>query len=628
MRRSKLTQVGGSQIDNSLDIGALSRDINKQTLANAEHGSIIQDANGNFGLVVDMDHKPVMEEDGFTKLFRLGDINDPLFDATAIKTDVTVDVNELMKKKFGEHSEQYQLLLHTQQAFSMFTYGPKGMVLKDDPAAINYQQKIEAIRNGKVRLPTVKEYEEQKKALAQQKNEKKEEVKKPMNTNQEQPTTNIPDNSKITPIVQPQPAVIDPNANVIGVEKITKPEPPKEPVVQVQQQTPQAIQQPPEPQVINIAAVEQQNKGIVSTANNEPDESVVESPVVIKLPASEAPTFIEKLPEDIKEKVSVAKTIEVHAVELANVPVATRRIQSLNEYRSVLPKKVAGNLVQKVLINSGYIATVKGASSLEMASILPDAETGIPDWAKRVQFAYDHLVDTSIGHLTYAKFAQETSSMDIDTLIAATFQASEPDIREMVAVCGNENCRSEYKVKFSISSMWDDSGFSRETIEYFNRIVESKDDAIVAREVHGDAPVMRVDYLQFGDKYFGFKHSDAAMAVNYYPVAQTLAKKYNASVALYAAFVKESRFEENGETFTTNSPEVITQMMLELDDAEQSAIKDYITTKIPEYDQYDFKLKPIGEQQEFVCPKCGRREKFIRTSPESMVFQKASVAGL
>ena len=337
---------------------------------------------------------------------------------------------------------------------------------------------------------------------------------------------------------------------------------------------------------------------------------------------------METLPGELKEKVKNTAALEVRSIVMADVPVATRTIETITDFKNLLPKKVVGNLVKKVLINSGYIATVEGASSLDMATIAYDPKTEVPDYPKMIQFAYDHLVNTSIGQLTYPKFVKETSAQDIIVLIAAIYQASEPDAKTMMVQCGNQRCRDTHEITFSVSNMWDTSEFDEETINYFNEIVEAEDNIFKAREVHSRAPVMKIDYLKFDDMYFGLKHTDAGTAGIYFPAASLIATKYNASITVYVAFVKEVRFDVNGIVYASSDPEVICQALKNIsNDDNQVALRNYIINDIKEYKNYQFKMKPLVPGESFVCKKCGHADESIDIKPETLVFQKASATG-
>lgn len=648
MRRSTLLQA--TTKNDSVNIDSLAdkmgMDIGYKTLDEASHGEIITLEDGISGLVIDLQEEfnQRYRDEKMELMEKVADEKDQLFDHIAVDSKPKVDAAELIKKKFGEKSDNYMKVKELQMEFSKYTFGPEGLLPVGDQRAIDYAKKIEALRSGKVRLPTVTEYEQQLKELEE---ERRREAIMEIN------------NQNLTPLTppqtqpqQPEPQIqksadraIDPNTPVVGVQPLAVPkkEISQEPAQTVPQYTQQKepdaqapIQQTGKPkttpiQPINIARLQAAKNGTLPEQQVTPEPEPVVQPepqIVLNVPAEQAATLVENLPSELKEKVNASAVLEVRAVVMKDVPVATRTIDNLTQFKNIMPRKVVGSLVKKVLINSGYIVTVEGASSLEMATIAYDPDTQYPDWPKRVQFAFDHIVSSSIGDLTFTKFVQETSSTDIDVIIAAIYQASEPDVKKMMVICGNKRCRSTHEVTFSVSNMWDVSGFDEETILYFNEIVEAEDNIFAAREVHNRAPVMKVDYLQFDNMYFAVKHSDAAMAVIYFPQAINLAKEYNEAVAIYAAFIREVRFVEGDQTYNSFAPEVICQALLNItDDKGQVAIQKYITDNVKEYKNYEYFMKPLKEGDFFSCSKCGRVDEKIPVKPDTLVFRKANVAG-
>lgn len=654
MRRSTLSTI--TQKDTPLNVDDLAdkmgMDINApKTLADASHGEFITLEDGTTGLVVDLDEEfnQRYRDEKMDLMSRVASEGDQLFDCIAVDANPKVNAAEVIKKKFGEKSDEYMRLIELQTEFSKYTFGPKGLVPMGDPMAKDYAEKIEAVRTGKVRLPTVSEYEKQLKEL-------EEERKATMEGNYQ--------NQQIQPLSQPvqeppaqapvpeQPAPpakreIDPNTPVVGVQALASPksqtpventkspdqsEPTADNLIQLPAPTEPPVQQqkPAQIQPINIARAQAAQNGALPEQSAPAQKEVAPPPdpsVIISVDAKEVPTFIETMPPELKEKVKTTATLEVRSVTMKDVPVATRTISSLTQFKNVMPRKVVGNLVQKVLINSGYIVTVEGASSLEMATIAYDPETQYPDWPKRIQFAFDHIVNTSIGDLTFPQFIQETSASDVDVIIAAIYQASEPDIKKMTVICGNKRCRSTHEVTFSVANMFDTSEFDDDTIKYFNEIVAAQNNIYEAREVHSRAPVMEVHFLRFDNMYFALKHTDAEMASNYFPQATELANKYNPALMIYVAFIKEVRFEEE-EVYTSSSPEVFCQALLNVtDDEGQLAIQNFIMDNVKEFKSYKYFMKPVKEGDSFVCKKCGKVDTMIAVNPDTLVFRKANVAG-
>lgn len=167
-RRGELmTSMNVSQAVKRLDQAATTQPIATQGDATADNKiRVVKDDNGNFVWEVTMEtpqERMARLDERYRRVLQLADQKDALFDNNAIQYDPhKKDPVEILREKKGKYDPHVITLSNIKRAFSGFDYGPKGLVPKDSEDAKKFKLATDAVRAGRVVLPTVTEYNKQK----------------------------------------------------------------------------------------------------------------------------------------------------------------------------------------------------------------------------------------------------------------------------------------------------------------------------------------------------------------------------------------------------------------------------------------------------------------------------------
>lgn len=445
-----------------------------------------------------------------------------------------------------------------------------------------------------------------------------------MDMNRQEPQTPVMQPNPPQPPTQQQPEPIEQRMDTNNGTLAPSALPPKRGEAEV------AAKQAQKVQPLNLAKMEDevkaqatQNPGspVQQNAPEEPDQNVVQ----FNVEAKQTNSFYASLPDADKEKVRAAKVIKINETELKDIPTSIRTIDSLSEYRKILPRRISGEYVEVVLPNSGYIATMGASGSLAMATILPDPNTNQIDFQKRYQFCFNNLVNTSIGMLSFSDFVLQTSPQDLDAMIGAIYRASCPPTQKITLNCGNPKCGKDYDITFNTNDLIDVDAFSNDTKIQINKIIEARDVLGKAKEVHNEAPVMvSKTYKLSDDLYITVKAMDGQMTIERFPLMQQITDQYGQLSAFLSLYVKEVRRlitpegADKPEWFTINDPITIADEFYNMTDEQLDVVRVAID-ELQVYDSYQYSFKGP-----YHCPHCGREELKVACPLDELVFQKVS----
>lgn len=361
------------------------------------------------------------------------------------------------------------------------------------------------------------------------------------------------------------------------------------------------------------AALQKNQQNSVPPKIDSPQKTV-EQPVEFNVPAEKAEDFYNALPQDDKAKVAKAKVIRINEIHDVSVPMSDKIIATRDEYRRIVKRKVAGEFVEVPLANSGYIATLKPAPTMAIASIIPDDIDAIgntvPDFGKRYQFVYDHLVTTSVGQMSYNGFLNRTAHTDLEALLWGIYRASSPDT-ELMVTCSNSKCHKGHRHKFSPDNVVNLAMISNATKAQINRIIAARDVEGDAKIVHNEAPAVNLKTYELNPYLFvSIKTPDAQMMIERVPIAETIISRYSQTIFGILCFVKEMRvsYDEGKQWYTITDPGLICEEVYNMSDDELEILLT-VTGDIADqqFDGYSFKIPgPI------VCPHCGNVDPEIR----------------
>lgn len=670
-------------------------------LSDVQHGTFVKDEHGNVGIVVDNDYqlRKIAENDEELKLMRmLTDDNDPLFDnlRNREKVDTVNHIDEYIAKH--PKSEQALKLKEIKEAFAEWdccAIDERGAVLapKDSPRCKAYRAAMDAVRTGKVRLPTVDEYEKQKKEAEEKAAKAKEEakLKKPRQPKQQvQQTKQLQQEPIPEPVKNPQ-EVVEPVDNTpktrlqyneeaqkmsesdrkaiieqagadpaLAQASTPKPVKPKtqrvvmdgknnsisvvnagvDPMLEAMNKPVEAqpvtnveatVAPPPQAKspVLNMAEAEM----AMAEIDQQPiEEEVAEASVTIEVPEAKAATFMATLPSDIKEKVETAEKVKVNFVGEVSLPNTVRRLTNVNQYRKVAPKNTGDGVTMVTLMNSGYVGYFRPVGSLEWSLLSPvqDDEGGVeyPDVGKIAQFAYNHLVSTSLGPMSYIEFCENTSYDDLNHIIYTLMRASQPDEQSVVLVCPKKTCQKEYATKYSIAALPNYSAMEDDAKAQIQKVSSVKDVIEDAKEVHEESPVMKklVWTSKSTGTIFILKNFDISMVVDRFPVLETIRDEYGETAAILVQFTVEvyvkvdNTGDDSKDYAVSNDPSVICEEYFRLTPEEVMELEGPLGA-IPRFTPIVYSMK--GRH---VCSHCGHALENPRQDILNLVFHMALTA--
>lgn len=630
-----ITRDENIDVKKALDIAKKANDSKQQKseqaekdMSNYKHGDIYLEEGKVAGIVIEKEHRleQIAKGDGTLNAVRdLGDEGDILFekmDGDCHKSDLSQDPALEFIKQHPD-SEAAMKLVDVKRAFQDFGMTADGVASNDDPRAKLYQEALEKVRTGEIVLPSVSEYDQQLRDR-----EKRRQEVTIINKPKEPPKVE----QKVEPVVETSvdeevPTIDDKEDDTMNNENMTelidgaiKEDPLMSASTEIK--TPK---QEEKKKVLDLAALED-NLYNTSAPKEQPKPEVKEEPVVIEVPESKAETFMQNIPDAVKDKVQTSKVVKVNFTRDINLPKATKRFTNIDGYRRVAPKNVCASFVARILVNSGYIGYFKGCGSLQWSTLSPALDEPEPtiDSGKLAQFCYDQLVSTSLGKISYRKFLEQTSSEDVPAMLHAIMQASLPDEQSVIMACGKRSCQKEFDATYRISELPDIDNIPEDVKKYVARISKAKDIVEDAKEIHDESPVMqRVQYTRNnGRTILVFKHRDLANIIDRAPAMDGLIERYGESAALIGAYIDEiylniGKEGEDDDWYRTSDPTIICEELYKLSTTELDEIR-AIIQEIPSLETIKYSLKG-----DFECPHCHTTTHNPEQDIMSLVFQVA-----
>lgn len=583
--------------DESIDVDQLmnmanrtpeqSEDVQEKEESNS-HGDYVDLGDEGVGIVIDTDHEKnkLLESVRNEKMEALIDESVPTYEKLGATPSTShVDYGAMLMKE-NPNSEDARSIMEVKEAFANFSPSINGLAPKDSEQAKAYEDAMNALRSGEYVLPTVEQYNQQKLEIERK---KEQEAQKKM---EEQ-------NTKQNPEVHEQKVI-----NLAAMEERAN-----------ANNAPVPTQQP-------------QQEAHVSAQNIAPKE-VTE----FRVPEGKVTEFVDTLRPEEREKVETSKVIEVKEVREVEVPVVTKTVTSLDQYKRIASKKVTAEAVEVPLLNSGYVAVVKGCGSLEMASILPNIEDmEWEDYSKLYTFCYSNLVSASIGYLSYTRFCIVTSPDDLPAMIHAILRASVPDEQSVTLTCGAEKCGKDYDITYSLSELADLDTVGEESLKRIDELMSVKNVLEDARRVQEQSPVMVQKYINVGNgKIVCLRNPNGPITVERtnQELINRISTKYSEFIVIFLMYVEKIIIEIEGEDGKTDkaalvNPEVIAEEIQTFSDTQLEILKEEMN-KLHSYPQYTYSFKGKNNKP-ITCPHCHLENKRIPCKVQQLVFQRVSRA--
>ena len=382
--------------------------------------------------------------------------------------------------------------------------------------------------------------------------------------------------------------------------------------------------------VLNLAEAQDAVAEAAEKATATPPQTEQQEPItVINVPQGEVDNVIRQLPLDTYDKVVTSKSIQVNEVELKDVPVATRTVTNIDDYRALKARRTTkkdSEVTERVLINSGIIVTVKAATSMEMATIFKNTMYDETDWSKMYQFCYQHTVMTSVGKPSYNDFVAKVSPRDIETVLDGIYEISETDERNVELNCGEGEggCGKQYTAKFEVKKLANVNRLPEKSIRRVKEIVDARNDPMKAKEIQKNSPTCLVKCAQLGDRTVHIRPTTGHMMIERIDQINNIANRYNQLIALLILYIEKItitlppvRDDVPADSFDIVDTESLCEELKSLDDDELEQIKYIVAEKLDDYESVTYSLKG-----QFVCPHCQMVKTEVPCSISDLVFQR------
>ena len=413
-----------------------------------------------------------------------------------------------------------------------------------------------------------------------------------------------------------------------------------EPVENAGEVTPQQTEEPEyreEPQQqqrahqpINLADMEEAYEEAKEAPVMTPEEEAEEKQTITEfnVPAEEAGTFLKSMPLEAYDKVVQSKSIKVNKVELRSVPVASRRVESIADYRALKQRRSANKpteVAERVLINSGFIITLKPATSMEMSVIFKSMVDNETDWRKTYEFCYEHTISTTIGKLSFDQFIADVSPADLETILHGIYEVSEPGNRKIQVMCGlgDGGCGAPYEVTIDTSTLPSIDKLPERSKERIKEIIEVRHDIQKAKELQLNSPTVDVKVVKLDDRYLYIRTTTGHMIIERTDRLAEIQENYGPFIALLIMYVEKITIEysvredSEPEVIDLTDVDIICEELKSLSDDDLDNIKTLIADELNDYEPVRYSLKG-----QFTCPNCGLTKTEIGCQISDLIFQK------
>lgn len=376
----------------------------------------------------------------------------------------------------------------------------------------------------------------------------------------------------------------------------------------------------------------EERRAAAAQVQPEPEEAdeTIEQPDImhVTVPEGGAKEFAQNMPKELYEKFQASKSVQIEEVELKSIPSVTKRITDIADYRKVCnvrPTYVAGELAERVLLNSGIVIILKSATSIEMASMYPNSprSTDEYDLEKVFRFIYRHTVDTSIGKLSYNEFKDTVSPLDVNTALEGIYSISEQAERTVLLNCVTDDddpipgCGGGFEYKIKTNSLPDPNSLPEESVLRLKEIINARNNFEDAKRIQETSPASTVKVAKIGDRYIFVRSTTARRAIEIDAKSEKL-KTYPMIVPHFLTVVDSIRIESETEVSCIDTVELLAEEIAHMSDTELEMLRQF-AANIKEYRTMTFSIKGP-----YTCPLCGKVYKNAELSTMmTLIFQIA-----
>lgn len=225
-------------------------------------------------------------------------------------------------------------------------------------------------------------------------------------------------------------------------------------------------------------------------ASREIDERFEEAIVIIdKSGMGAAPVFTAEEREKM-ERVNKITLQEVESIDLETIVIKKTK-KSLDSIAKRQPSIMTSEVV---LPASGYKATMQGASTYEIVSLMTDASNAIIDAQTKWSIIHSKIVTTSLGVLSFNDFLRMTAAIEFETFVYGLLNATYPQDDKFPIRC--TDCKKQFDYHYQVRSLLRAEKMSDKIKNTVAMIVDNSYTEEGAKQVHKTAPVNLVKRIR------------------------------------------------------------------------------------------------------------------------------------
>jgi hypothetical protein len=325
-------------------------------------------------------------------------------------------------------------------------------------------------------------------------------------------------------------------------------------------------------------------------------------------------------PEE-REKLEKAKTIRLEEVETVNIKQFKTKKSKKANLDNILKRQPSVHTTPVVLPASGYTASLKGASTYELISLMGSSENALLDTETKWSVLHSKLAQTSLGEMNFNDFLRATAAVDYNTLIYGLLCATYPDDDTLPLNCANDKCNKQFEHKYSVRSLLRAEKMTDKLQGLVAKVVDGAHTEETAKKVHEEASVSLTKSITLPVSGFVFDiYVQSAHELIYNSIkglTENEEEKYNQasilSTVVKTAYVPDPDIA--GDYFEYDEAMDITKIIYSLQDTDILVLSKQ-SELILEDLSFDFGLMNVK------CPHCGHYREEVPFDIESILFYR------
>lgn len=325
-------------------------------------------------------------------------------------------------------------------------------------------------------------------------------------------------------------------------------------------------------------------------------------------------------PEE-REKLEHAKKIRLEEVETVNIKKFKTKKSKKNNLDNILKRQPAVHSTNIVLPASGYTASIAGASTYELISLMQSSENALIDTETKWSVIHNKLTQTSLGKMNFNDFLRATSAVDYNIFIYGLLCATYPNDDKLPLNCANEKCGKTFEHEYQVRGLLRAEKMSDKLLNLVAKVVDGSHTAELAKQVHEESSVNQVKTIKLPNSGYVLDiYVQSAHELLYNSIKGLVDMddpKYNQasvlSTVVKTAYIPDP--DEPGTYFDYSEAAEITKIIYSLQDTDILVLSKQ-SELIMDNLSFDFGLMNVK------CPHCGHYREEVPFDIESILFYR------